>query len=129
MYDLRIIPLIGNFYISDLLSLRMTGAKHILLFYNFLPNKKLTIKPNKGNKSCVQPETLSQDIIQATKRLVLRHQRTETAQSGVTLSSSQLSERVEQLSQDNRVLLGKVDSLQQSIDLLVENLNKQHKLP
>ena len=56
--------------------------------------------------------------------MVLRHQRTETAQSGVTVTSSQLSERVEQLSEDNKLLHGKVDSLQQKIDLLVANLIK-----
>ena len=104
-------------------SLRMTGAKHILLFYNFLPDKKLTIKPNKGNKSCVQPETLSQDIIQSTKTLVLRHRRSETAESQE--KTSQLSERVEQLSQDNQLLLSKVNLLQQTMELLVENLNKK----
>ena len=87
----------------------------------------MVIKPNKEQGSCVKIETLSQDIIRATKTLVLRQQRKEEAGPGP--ETSQLSARVEQLSQDNRLLLGKVNSLQQSIDLLVENLNKQNKLP
>ena len=103
----------------------MTGAQRILLFYNFLPDKKLILKPNKKHGSCLQLETLSPDIIQDTKTLVLHHQRTETSQeSGLETSNSQLSARVEQLSEDNRLLLSKVNSLQQSIDFLVENLNK-----
>ena len=31
---------------------RMTGATGILLFYNYLPDKLLTIKPNKYDISC-----------------------------------------------------------------------------
>lgn len=51
--------------------------------------------------------------------MVLRQPRTEEERPD-------LSAKVEQLSQDNRLLLSKVDSLQQSIDVLMENLNKQN---
>ena len=78
------------------------------------------IKPNRKQTSCVQIETLSQDIIQATKDLVLRHQRTEVAGSGE--NNSELSLRVEQLSKDNKLLISQVESLQKAIESLAENL-------
>ena len=80
------------------------------------------IKPNRKQTNCVQIETLSQDIIQATKDLVLRIQRKEVMGSGE--NNSKLSLRVEQLSQDNKLLLSKVDSLQKTIESLVENIKK-----
>ena len=80
------------------------------------------IKPNRKQNNCVQIETLSQDIIQATKDLVLRIQRKEVMGSGE--NNSKLSLRVEQLSQDNKLLLSKVDSLQKTIESLVENIKK-----
>ena len=78
------------------------------------------IKPNRKQTSCVQIETLSQDIIQATKDLVLRHQRTEAVGSGE--NNSELSLRVEQLSKDNKLLISQVESLQKAIESLAENL-------
>ena len=101
-------------------SVRMTGAQGILLFYNFLPDKKLRIKPNVNKDSCVKIEKLSPDIVEAAKKIVLQQQKDQIVpQEASEMRTSMLEQRMEEMSQENKLLLGKVDKLEQKIDELL----------
>merc|ERR1719378_216294 len=51
---------------------RLTGAQDILLFYNFLPDKCLRTKPNLHRNSCLRIENLNSEIIDASKKIILK---------------------------------------------------------
>ena len=93
----------------------MTGAQGILLFYNFLPDRKLRIKPNVNKDNCVKIEELSPDIVEAAKKIVLQQR---NHRSGGT-ETSELEQRIEKINLDNKLLLSKVDTLEQKLDLLL----------
>ena len=98
----------------------MTGAQGILLFYNFLPDKKLRIKPNVNKDSCVKIEKLSPDIVEAAKKIVLQQQKDQIVpREASEMRTSMLEQRMEEMSQENKLLLGKVDKLEQKIDELL----------
>ena len=60
--------LYGNAIIRDI-SHKITGATRILLFYSWLPGKKLKLTPNKNDQlcPCLAAETIGQEIIDSAK--------------------------------------------------------------
>ena len=86
---------------------KITGATGILLFYNFLPEKKLTVKPNqdKHDFNCLKVKIMDESIIKAAKKIVMN-------KSAKHDENTELRERVH--------------SLEDKIDLLV-NLLKDKK--
>ena len=53
----------------------MTASKGILLFYSYLPNKKLVIYPNKDSiicSPCITKDDVGKEIIKAAKNLILK---------------------------------------------------------
>eukprot|EP00095_Tigriopus_kingsejongensis_P003021 maker-scaffold170_size291898-snap-gene-1.41 protein:Tk03021 transcript:maker-scaffold170_size291898-snap-gene-1.41-mRNA-1 annotation:"transient receptor potential cation channel protein painless" len=53
---------------------KMTGATGILLFYKFLPTKRLTLTPNgrKSDCNCLEVELMDESIIASAKNIVLK---------------------------------------------------------
>jgi len=53
----------------------ITASNGILLFYSFLPNKRLVVYPNKDNlvcSSCFSAKEIGRDILKAAKNLILK---------------------------------------------------------
>merc|ERR1719483_1700121 len=62
--------LYGNAFVRNI-SHKITGATGILLFYSWLPDKKLKLTPNKNNQlcPCLATETMGQEVITPQKLL------------------------------------------------------------
>ena len=101
---------------------RIIGAKRrILLFKDFLPEQKLVIKPNQKQKSYFKTEILSPEIIQEIKKWVVRRHHDHGAKKAESEQNFyQLSQRVEELSEDNKRLLSKVDSLRETLETFLD---------
>lgn len=91
----------------------MLGAKGFLLFYTYLPNKQVTLKPNVNRKCCILAgDEMGRDIILAAKE-VLSKQRKVEEEDFVEMSSLrkellELRERME-----------KMDDISRKIDMLL----------
>ena len=92
---------------------RLTGAQEILLFYNFLPDKHLTLKPNLKKNSCLKIENLSSDILDAAKKIIGNKQKSKADANGNT---EELEAKIDQLSSDNKQLRQKMSGLEQKLD-------------
>ncbi len=51
---------------------RITGATGILLFYNYLPDKRLTFKPNRPEDRCLGVRIMDEATVAAAKNIVLK---------------------------------------------------------
>merc|ERR1712106_40321 len=50
---------------------RTLGAKGFLLFYTYLPNKSVTLKPNQSEKCCfLASDDMGQEIIKSAKNII-----------------------------------------------------------
>jgi len=101
---------------------RVTGAQGILLFYNFLPDKHLTIKPNSKTYNCIKVEKIGDEIVEAAKSIILKQQK----DNGNGDNLHQLEERNKDIEQkfeeaavNNKILVKKVSDLERKIDLLL----------
>ena len=95
------------------LFVRLTGAQGILLFYNYLPDKCLTVKPNQNSNSCVKIESLASDILDAARKIVIRK---EKGGDGSSAGSSEVEKKLSSLTSANEQLRQKVTRLEQKID-------------
>merc|ERR1719300_803614 len=85
----------------------ITGSKGILLFYSFLPNKRLIIYPNKDNlvcSSCFSAKEVGRDILKAAKNLILklheeeqRGSNLENAVRGIQLRQQKLEKKLDEV--------------------------------
>merc|ERR1711971_977985 len=91
---------------------RLTGAQGILLFYNYLPDKCLTVKPNENSNSCVKIESLTSDILEAARRIIIRKEKTGHESS---VTSLEVDHKLG-LTSANELLRQKVTRLEQKID-------------
>lgn len=109
-----------------LFSGRLTGAQGILLFYNYLPDKCLTVKPNENTNNCVKIESLTSDILDAARRIIIRKEKrgyeaSETSLevdhklAGLTSANEQLRHKVTRLEQ-------KIDEQNRKLDLILTKL-------
>ena len=89
------------------------GATEILLFYKFLPNKSVTIRPNeRGNDcSCLRVDELGRSIVAAAKEIVIKQQRAELSDE-------------ESVADKVNALQAQVDRLESNIDLILKKLDK-----
>ena len=89
---------------------KLTGATKLLLFYNFLPDKKLTFKPNSKRRdcSCLHVEMMDEDIISAAKSIELKKMRKE--------QESDLDKKVEMLQSE-------ISDLGNKLDFIITKLN------
>ena len=92
---------------------RLTGAQGILLFYNFLPDKHLTLKPNLNKNSCLKIENLSSDILDAAKKIIVNKQKSK---GDAHENTEELEAKIDQLSSDNKHLRQKMSGLEQKLD-------------
>ena len=92
---------------------RLTGARGILLFYNFLPDKHLTLKPNLNKNSCLKIENLSSDILDAAKKIIVNKQKSK---GDANENTEELEAKIDQLSSDNKQLRQKMSGLEQKLD-------------
>ena len=92
----------------------MTGAQGILLFYNYLPDKCLTVKPNENTNNCVKIESLTSDILDAARKIIIRKEKSQGRESSVT--SLEVDHKLASLTSANELLRQKVTRLEQKID-------------
>ena len=92
---------------------RLTGAQGILLFYNYLPDKCLTVKPNENTNNCVKIESLTSDILDAARRIIIRKEKREPEASETSL---EVDQKLAGLTSANELLRHKVTRLEQKID-------------
>ena len=91
----------------------MTGAQGILLFYNYLPDKCLTVRPNENSNSCVKIESLTSDILEAARRIIIQKEKTGHESS---VTSLEVDHKLAGLTSANELLRQKVTRLEQKID-------------
>ena len=91
----------------------MTGAQGILLFYNYLPDKCLSVRPNENSNSCVKIESLTSDILEAARRIIIRKEKSEHESS---VTSLEVDDKLTDLTSANELLRQKVTRLEQKID-------------
>jgi len=102
---------------------RVTGAQGILLFYNFLPDKHLTIKPNSTNYNCIKVEKVGDEIINAAKSIILKKQKEESNGNQENEKQNQeLDRKISEAMAENKNLVKKVSDLERKIDLLLTKL-------
>ena len=66
---------LGSLLRCDTIFRRLTASQGILLFYSYLPNKKLVIYPNKDSlvcSSCFTKNDVGKEVVKAAKDLVLQ---------------------------------------------------------
>eukprot|EP00092_Neocalanus_flemingeri_P011811 GFUD01012735.1.p1 GENE.GFUD01012735.1~~GFUD01012735.1.p1 ORF type:complete len:1017 (-),score=227.49 GFUD01012735.1:262-3312(-) len=89
------------------------GATEILLFYKFLPNKSVTIRPNqRGNDCmCLRVDEIGRSIVASAKEIVIKQQRVELN------SDETVADKVD-------ALQAQVNKLENMIEVLLNKLNK-----
>ena len=92
---------------------RLTGAQGILLFYNYLPDKCLVVKPNQNRNNCVKIESLTTDILDAARKIII-HQQKNTDDK--VAEFTYLEDKVVELTSSNQKLHEKVECLEMKID-------------
>ena len=103
----------------------MTGAQGILLFYNFLPDKHLTIKPNSKTYTCMKVEKVGDEIIDAAKSIILRKQKKDGGVDQETEERNQeIDQKFEEAAASNKILVQKVSDLERKIDLLLNKFDQ-----
>merc|ERR1712130_1081893 len=89
------------------------GAKGFLLFYTYLPSKKVTLKPNQNDKCCaLASDNMGKEIVRSAKDIIARQRKQEKdEQVENTALRRELNEMKEKLS--------KVEDMAKKIDLLL----------
>ena len=105
---------------SDKFNCRLTGAQDILLFYNFLPDKCLRTKPNLHRNSCLRIENLNSEIIDASKKIILK----KNEQSNFS-NVDELMKSNENLKIAVSDLKSQLDEQNRKLDMILKKL--QHK--
>jgi hypothetical protein len=106
--------------VANFLIFRVTGAQGILLFYNFLPDKHLTIKPNSKSYNCIKVEKVGDEIIDAAKSIILRKQKKDDGgDQEMEERNKEIDQRLEEAAVSNKILVKKVSDLEKKIDLLL----------
>ena len=100
---------------------RLSGARGVLLFYNFLPERQLVVRPNVDQQSCVRVEQLGSEIIRAAKEIVLRKER-QTGTNEERDKMSEMEKKLDHSSVANQTLTRKIAELEGKIDLLLQKL-------
>ena len=111
---------------------RITGAHSILLFYNYLHDRRLVIKPNARNQDCVRVVKVGQQIVDAAKTIVLAREKAakwgregrglegEVARLGVV--NMEVARRLEEAREESRGMVDKMARLEMKMDLLIQKL-------
>ena len=85
-----------------------------MLFYNFLPDKSLTLKPNLNKNSCLKIENLSSDILDAAKKIIVNKQKLKP---DANENTEELEAKIDQLASDNQQLRQKMSGLENKLYL------------
>merc|ERR1711994_855620 len=83
------------------------GAKSFLLFYNYLPDKQVTISPNAVKNCCqIGSDQMGREIIQAAKDIVARNRKqdTEVEENELRKELQELKFRMNQMDEMSRKL-------------------------
>ena len=104
--------LLGQLYRSATLKRFFTafGATEILLFYRFIPDKRVTIWPNRDSEQfcCLRVDEVGRSIVTAAKEIVVKQQQMED-KNDVIGKVEQLQVQVASLEQLVRQLVNKID--------------------
>ncbi len=78
-------------------SVKVTGAANVLLFYEFIPDKTLTIYPNKKSGFClINLEVMSEKVIAKAKTIITNKQKA-TLDDGLQCRIKAIEEKLDQL--------------------------------
>ena len=106
--------LLGQLYRSATLKRFFTafGATEILLFYRFIPDKRVTIWPNRDSEQfcCLRVDEVGRSIVTAAKEIVVKQQREKMEdENNVVGKVEQLQVQVASLEQLVRQLVKKIE--------------------
>eukprot|EP00095_Tigriopus_kingsejongensis_P004014 snap_masked-scaffold5_size1054832-processed-gene-0.1 protein:Tk04014 transcript:snap_masked-scaffold5_size1054832-processed-gene-0.1-mRNA-1 annotation:"transient receptor potential cation channel protein painless" len=103
---------------------KITGATGILLFYTFLPTKKLTLQPNvrKSRCDCLRVELMDDDIIARTKEIVLQKATPNPEEDRWQKLEGKLGLEIVGL---NASVGARMANLEAKMDLLLSSLSKR----
>ena len=111
-----------NTVVRDI-SHKITGATGILLFYTWLPDKLLRIKPNKNNNlcSCFAIETMGREVIDSAKAVVVKKAQKSIRQD----EGADVVERMKKLEDHQETIQGQIEEISNKIDLLLHAISKK----
>ena len=106
--------MLGQLYRSATLKRFFTafGATEILLFYRFIPDKSVTIWPNRDSEQfcCLRVDEVGRSIMTAAKEIVVKQQREKMEDKNKVVGKvEQLQVQVASLEQLVRQLVKKID--------------------
>merc|ERR1711892_474891 len=100
------------------------GATEILLFYKFLPNKSVTIRPNERENdcSCIRVDEIGRTIISAAKEIIIKQQTKQVK------DEDDVGEKIETMQKnfDTKIneLESKMGNIETKIDLILRKMTK-----
>ena len=111
--------LLGQLYRSATLKrfFAAFGATEILLFYRFIPDKRVTIWPNRDSEQfcCLRVDEVGRSIVTGAKEIVVKQQQME--------DNNDVIGKVEQLQVQVKVVQVQVASLEQLVRQLVNAID------
>lgn len=93
------------------------GASNVLLFYNFLPEKRSPVlRPNDNmrNCSCFSMDAMGEEIIVATKKIITKKNKADSSDQEYSSLLSKVKELEEKLS--------KLENVETKLDLIIRKL-------
>jgi len=112
--------LYGNAFVRDI-SHKITGATGILLFYSWLPDKKLKLTPNKNSQlcPCLATETMGQEIIDSAKAIVVKKN-----QDAISQDNSEIAERIRNMEQNQELIQNQIAEIGSKMEMILLALKK-----
>lgn len=108
------VSLVRQFHRSDFCRKVFTklGAKSFLLFYTYLPDKAVTIRPNRPTKNCyLGSDQMGREIIQSAKEIIMRRKKEQEP----AVEDSRVASAT-----DIRDLQDKIKEINTKLDLLLK---------
>eukprot|EP00092_Neocalanus_flemingeri_P024278 GFUD01026328.1.p1 GENE.GFUD01026328.1~~GFUD01026328.1.p1 ORF type:complete len:1070 (+),score=218.12 GFUD01026328.1:113-3322(+) len=104
-----------NALIRDI-SHKITGATGILLFYSWLPEKKLKLTPNKTNQlcHCFATETMGQEIIESAKAIVVKKN-----QEALAEDNSEIAERIRNMEKNQEMIQNQILDIGTKMEMIL----------
>ena len=112
--------LYGNAIIRDI-SHKITGATRILLFYSWLPGKKLKLTPNKNYQlcPCLAKETMGQEIIDSAKAILEKKN-----QAALSEDNSEIAERIRNMEKNQEIIQNQILDMGAKKEMILMALKK-----
>jgi len=112
--------LYGNAFVRNI-SHKITGATGILLFYSWLPDKKLKLTPNKNNQlcPCLATETMGQEVIDSAKAIVVKKN-----QAALNEDNSEIAQRIRNMEKNQEMIQNQILDMGAKMEMILMALKK-----